>query len=171
MRLTPMLVIIFFFGITYAASPASLSTVDQYVAIAVANDAIQLKGSGSMSCEYAMKVTVVENEPDFKAFGQTVQEANQRLALVCIKERCQQAGQWIMKGLEQFDQVGDTDNAEFLKTQGYTDEQIANVLKNRAHMDRSGLAATTCATGSPLTRMAVFDSCFATPMSCGPKKD
>ena len=73
----------------------------------------------------------------------------------------------IVHGLDQLDKINGADNAEFLKTQGYSDSEVVEIIKNQKAVDRSKISQTTCANSTPLARMFMVDSCFAVPMRCG----
>lgn len=152
---------------SWAMTPPNQATVEQYISLATSNDVKKLKGSGSVSCQYEFSINNYGKDSTYVSYGKDVREASLRLALLCIKERCQQVGQWIMGGLSQIDKISDSDNAEFLRAQGYSDSEIETILKNKREMDRSGMSQITCDKSTPTARMFVVDSCFVVPMRCG----
>jgi hypothetical protein len=150
----------------FAMDPPSQALVDQYVNVALGNDAVKIADSGPISCQYETLVNAYGTDPDYKAFGKTTKDASQRLALLCIKERCNHVGQLILGSLADMDKISDDDTREYLKSQGRSTQEIETIIGNLHQMNRSALAEITCANSTPTARMVVVDSCFTAPMNC-----
>lgn len=152
-----------------SSAPAP-TTAEIYVNLALSTDTLRLQGGGPNKCGYAFSNAMVENEATFEVrYSNKPEEAQQRLALLCIKERCPQVGRWMIRGLEYQDNLSGSDITEFYKAQGYPPAQIESMIQNRKTIDRQKLSQLTCTEASQALRTYVFDSCFAMPMVCGKK--
>ncbi len=148
------------------AEQATPSTEDVYISLALTNDVSKLKGSGPRVCKYDQLVNTYGKDPAYESKGKTLEEAQLRLALLCIKERCKQVGQWILGALGDFDQVNESDKIDYLNSQSYSDSEISTILKNQKEQDRTNIKSITCETGTPTARFVIVTSCTGARMRC-----
>lgn len=166
MKFIIAVLLVFKVSITFAQGLVDQTTVDNYVTLAMSNSAEKIKGEGRHRCEYAVLVNAYGTDPQYEARAKNVNEAQQRLALLCIKERCQQVGRWINGSLSYMNQISDADTVEFMRAQGYSETEIEVFHAARSRAVPAELENITCANSVPLGRMVVVDSCFSMPMQC-----
>lgn len=148
-------------SMVFAARPPSQDVIDQYVEIAQKADVKKLQGKKSkFQCRFAL----MHDDPSFFANAKTMDEAVQRLQLICIKSQCQRVGEMMDEGAARLNAMSEKEFRDFLEFSGATPEEIELAIQNR------GLEASqkdlTCESGTPSMRMLAFDSCFAVPVEC-----
>lgn len=147
------------------AEQPTLSSEDKYI-VAANQDISILQGQGRYSCTYAQLVNIYGKDSEHKSYGKSINEAQQRLALLCVKERCQHLGEQIVGYLNETDSYSESDTYEYYKAKGYTDSEISAYLKEKKD-SRSNLNNITCETAPPSSRFLIVHSCISSPMLCG----
>ena len=145
----------------FAARPPNQDVVDKYVEIAQNADVAKLQGKKS---KFQCRFDMVHDDPSFFANAKTMDEAVQRLQLICIKSQCQKVGEMLDEGAARLNAMSEKEYRDFLEFAGATPEEIEIALQNRGNQGTS--KDLTCATGTPAMRTLAFDSCFAVPVSC-----
>lgn len=145
-----------------AVKAPSQEIVDQYISVALKNDVTTLQGKKSKwSCTFS----IMHEKEGFIGHGKTVDEAIQRLQLVCIKSQCQKVGQWADEGQVRLDAMSDQEYRDLLEFLGKSPEEIEIAVQTRGiKISTEGM---TCENSGPQYRTLAFDSCFSVPVSCG----
>lgn len=145
----------------FAARPPNQDVVDKYVEIAQKADVEKLQGKKS---KYQCRFDMIHNDPSFFANAKTMDEAIQRLQLICIKSQCQKVGEMLDEAGVRLNAMSEKEFRDFLEFTGATPEEIEIAVQNRGNQTSS--KDLTCATGTPAMRTLAFDTCFAVPVVC-----
>lgn len=145
-----------------AVTLASQELIDQYVHLATTTDTTELAGKkGKFSCSFP-----VIHDPSLRSRGKSIDEAIQRLQLLCIKEQCNKLSDVVHQSLGDFLNMPENELRDFMEFLGYSIEEIEAALINKKSMHDGSLPKQTCATGTPTFRTAAFEFCFSTPVHC-----
>lgn len=143
----------------FAVKPPEQNVIDQYVDLAIKTDEKTLKGKGKFECGFAMI-----HDRSMVAYGKKVDDAIQRLELLCIKSQCQKIGLIAQEGVDSVAALSEQEFRDFMEFSGATPQQIEIAGKNRSQ--KSDISDMTCENAPASYRMLAFDSCFAVPVEC-----
>jgi hypothetical protein len=134
--------------------------VDQYVQIALSMDVKAPTEQDQFTCKMPLN-------DDFSGigFGQSMEEAQQYLQLLCIKDRCEHMGEQVSSEMIKLQNLSEKDFGDFAEFAGLTPEQIEALLsyiKNRPPITQT---TNTCLNSASF-RTVAFDLCFSQPLSC-----
>ncbi len=153
-------ILIIFSSISSAQTPPSLEVIDGYVAIAHALDEESLRGEDS---KWKCNFSIMHN--NLNASAMTIEQATQRLQLLCIKKECQNIGSKVSESSKKIMQMEAQELRRLLEFAQYPLEEIDLILKQRDtfHTPREEL---NCKTGPSSYKMLAVDSCFSIPVTC-----
>ena len=143
-----------------AASPPGPQTVNQLVSIAMNVDRDELKGAGPVQCQF------VNDKPDLIAYGEDISKATNRLALLCIKDRCSNISNYLLRGHKILNQLNDSQLSSLMRSWGYEKAEIERAITNRSNKSPSTAKTKTCLNGTFLQKQFAVDFCYAAPMKC-----
>lgn len=146
-----------------AVVPSAQNTVDQYVKLALTLDEKELKGTSSnWTCNYSFM-------HDVPASGKTLEEANLKTQLRCVKKQCQKLLSEVESAVQDLKNLPDSDYHDFLEFSGKSPEEIEAAMEERRNNYPVNREQLTCL-NSPEFRTLAVDTCMALPVSCNEKK-
>lgn len=134
------------------------ATIDRYVEAALgANPQVLRQTSGRFECGFV----VIHSQ---QGRGETLEIAQTRAQLLCIREQCEKSDQLQLESLERLRAQSDEELGYLLESNGHPRNTHAETIRNiREHDYVPG--SVNCRNDS-YERMLAFDSCFAVPMRC-----
>ncbi len=134
------------------------NTIDAYVEAALqANPQALRSARGRFHCGF----DIIHS---FEGRGDTMEEAQTRAQLLCIREQCEGSDQRQMESLERLRAQSDEELGYLLESIGHARETHADTIRNIRGQDY--VAGSVSCRNDAYERMIAFDSCFAVPMRC-----
>lgn len=141
------------------------SIYDKYVKLATLLSYENLEGQGPMTCR-----TSNPSISHFLARGENRDEAINRLALMCVKENCENIGKMMKNSIEQTAKLSDQEMEDWLQGQGYSEMDRKNIILNRRDSTLiQDFQNLTCETALPKAKEVAVSICFdqlVTRVSC-----
>jgi len=145
--------------------PEELSA--QSIQLALKFDTDKLVGNGPTQCEFAFDIFPISINQRFEVYGKDRNEMTQRLALLCMKVRCEHINELIHQSIKKLKAEPDADQVELMQAHGYTTEQIQTFLAQK----KNEIANKYDCTNSPIAwQVFISDSCFTAPINCENRK-